>query len=248
MFRRGVGRFYSEASAYFMSGVKLIIVAVLVGLAATACRSTQKSERARVHAQQSPELVAWLDWQRLPKDLKQHDEFIDEAICDELAARHEVNFLLASLNAATNEDVRDHLVAGVLYRLDDRRIYDAFTQRLGDQEDWESYYVAAYLAKRGNPAALATLNRHFYRYPVSAWQWSFTVAAFGEFKYAPAATNLVNSLDAASPSIAAAADGALRALYPDAPKNLGGPTEARNYYLKRLNEAAGPGSKTTPEH
>jgi hypothetical protein len=221
-----------------MRGIKWIVLAVVIGVTATACRTTKKSELARVHAQKSLELVAWLDWQRLPEDLKAQDEFVDEAICNELVARREVDFLLASLNAATNEDVREHLVAGVLCRLDDRRIQDAFAVRLGDKEDLVSYYVAAYLAKRGDPAALATLNRHYYRYPVSAWQWSFAVATFGEFKYAPAATNLVTSLDEASPSIAAAAAGALRALYPDAPKHFDGPAETRAYYLKRLGGAA----------
>ena len=98
-------------------------------------------------------------------------------------ARHEVDFLLASLDASNNEEVRKWLVSGVLYHIDDPRIYDAFTRRLNDKEDEESYYVANYLAKQGNTAALATLNRHYFQYPVSSWQWSYTVELFGKYRY-----------------------------------------------------------------
>jgi hypothetical protein len=229
-----------------MSKVKQIFLVVVVGLAVTACRTSQTADAARVHAQKSAELVTWLDPDQLPQKLQRREESIEEAVCKELVARHEVDFLLASLNSSTNVDVREPLVADVLYRIDDRRIYDAFAQRLGDREDAESYFVAAYLAHRGNPAALATLNRHYYRYPVSSWQWSYTVEAFGIFKYQPAVTNLIDSLDAASLNISAAADHALREIYPEAPKTFAGPGEARDYYLKRLREMPEQALPATP--
>ncbi len=218
-----------------MLGIKQIILAILVGLLGTACRTSQPSDAARIHAQKSSELIAWLNWKRLPEDLKDRDPFFSAAICDELVARREVDFLLASLDASTNEDVREALVSRVLYQIDDRRIYDYFANRLDDKEDEESYYIANYLAKQGNPAALATLNRHYFRYPVSSWQWSYTAELFGKYRYMPATTNLVESLDAASLNLSGAACNALQEIYPDSPRHFTGPTEARNYYTKRLN-------------
>jgi hypothetical protein len=220
-----------------MSGVKQIILVVLVGLLATACRTTQTSDAVRIHVQKSSELVTWLDWQQMPKDLKSRDPFFTEAICDELVARREVDFLLASLNAAKNDDVREQLVAGVLYRIDDHRIFEAFARRLSDKEDRESYYVALYLAERGDTVALATLNRHYFQYAVTSFEWASAAGAFGKFRYIPAATNLVNSLDAASLNLSGSTCSALQEIYPDSPRHFDGPTEARNFYIKRLAEA-----------
>lgn len=230
-----------------MRDVKQIILAILVGLMGTACRTSQPSDAAKFHAQKSSELVAWLNWELLPEDIKDRDEFVFQAICDELVARHEVDFLLASLDASNNEEVRKWLVSGVLYHIDDPRIYDAFTRRLNDKEDEESYYVANYLAKQGNTAALATLNRHYFQYPVSSWQWSYTVELFGKYRFMPATTNLVESLNAASLNLSVAACNALHEIFPDSPGHFSGPTEARNYYIKRLSEAPNKPDAANPE-
>ena len=126
------------------------------------------------------------------------------------------------------------LVSRVLYQIDDERIYKAFAIRLDDKETEESYYVANYLAKHGHTAALATLNKHYFRYPVSSWQWSYTVELFGKYKYQPAVNNLIASLDAASWNVAQAACDALRALFPDSPAHFDGPVEAKDYYINQL--------------
>lgn len=220
-----------------MSSVKQIILAISIGLVVTACRTTQTSDAPRIHAQKSPELVAWLDWQQRPEDLKDRDPFFNTAVCDELVARREVDFLLISLNATTNDDAREWLVSDVLYRINDHKVFEALTQRLGDKEDRESYYVALYLAERGDTTALATLNRHDFHYQVSSYEWASAVEAFGKFKYTPAVTNLVDSLDAASLNVSAAACNALHKFYPDSPAHFYGPAEAQDYYNKRLGEA-----------
>ena len=219
-----------------MPGVKQIILVILVGLLGTACRTSQPSDAARIHAQKSSELVAWLNPELLPEDSKGGDPAFLQAICDELLARREVSFLLASLDISTNENVRESLVSGVLYQIDDRRIYDNFANRLDDKEDEESYYVANYLAKRGNTTALATLNRHYFQYPVSSLQWSYTAELFGKNRYMPAATNLVESLDAASLNLSSAACNALQEIFPDSPRHFTGPIEAKDYYIKRLSD------------
>ncbi len=235
-----------------MSGVKQIFLAALAGLVVTACRTEQtpdvtSSDVARIHIQKSSVLVTWLDREQRPEDLKDRDPFSTEAaICDELVARHEVDFLLASLNAATNDDAREWLVSEVLYSIDDRRVFEAFARRLGDKEDRESYYVALYLAERGNTAALAALTRHDFQYPVASFEWVSAVEAFGKFRYMPAATNLVESLDAASLNVAAAACNSLQEIYPDSPRHFKGPAEAQNYFSKRLSEAPRQELQATP--
>ena len=218
-----------------MLGFKQIVPAILVGLFGMSCRTSQPSDEARIHTEQSSELVAWLNPKLLPEDLKDRDPFFFQAVCDELVARREVSFLLASLDTSTNENVRDWLVSGVLYYIDDRRIYDNFANRLDDKEDEESYYIANYLAKRGNTAALATLNRHYFQYPVSSWQWSYTVELLGKYRYMPATTNLVESLNAASLNLSGAACNALQEIFPDSPRHFTGPAEAKNYYTQRLD-------------
>lgn len=225
-----------------MSGVKQIVLAVLVGLVVPACRTAQtpdvtSSDAARIHVQKSSELVTWLDWEQRPEDLKDRDPFFTEAICDELVARREVDFLLASLNAATNSDAREWLVSDVLYRVDDHGVFEAFARCLGDKQDRESYYVALYLAERGDTASLATLNRHYFQYLIASYEWASAVEAFGKFKYIPAATNLVESLDAASLNVSGAACNSLQEIFPDSPRDFSGPGEAKNYYSKRLGEA-----------
>jgi len=217
-----------------MLGIKQIILAILIGLLGTACRTSQPSDTARIHAQKSSELIAWLNPEWVPDNLKDRDVSFFQAVCDELVTRHEVDFLLASLDTSTNDYFQEWLLSGVLCQINDRKIYDNFASRLDDKEDEESYYIADYLARRGNTGALATLNRHYYRYPVSSWQWSYTVELLGKYRYKPATTNLVKSLDAASLNVSAAACNGLQDIFPDSPRHFSGPTEAKNYYLKRL--------------
>jgi hypothetical protein len=220
-----------------MSGVKQIVLAVLVGLVVTACRTTQTSDAARIRIQKSAVLVTWLDWEQMPEDLKSRDPFFTEAICDELVARREVDFLLASLNTTKNDDAGELLVSDVLYRIDDHKVFEAFARRLSDNEDRQSYYVALYLAERGDTVALETLNRHYFQYTVASFEWAHAAEAFGKFRYTPAARNLTESLDAASLNLSGATCNALQEIYPDSPRHFAGPTEARNYYIKRLSEA-----------
>jgi hypothetical protein len=215
----------------------VLLSAILVCLVTTACRTVPPSEVTEIHAQKSTTLIAWLNERQLPEDenlTNQADDF-QLNICNELLARHQVNFLLDALNASNTPDANAWLVSGVLYHIDDRRIYDAFVARLGDNEDRESYYIALYLAKRGNMTALATLNRHYFQYPVASFEWEGAVAAFGKFRYMPAATNVVWTLNAANLGLAGTSCDTLQKMFPDSPREFIGPTAAENYYKKRLN-------------
>jgi hypothetical protein len=136
-------------------------------------------------------------------------------------------------------------VSGVLGEIDDARVERAFSEHVGEQEDEENYYVLLYLAKHGRTNALDILNRHYFQYPVSSWQWSSAVELFGKAKYKPAITNLVGSLDAASLNVSAAACWSLGEIFPDAPKKFRGPSEAKHYYAERMKESPNPAAWRT---
>lgn len=217
----------------------VLLSAILVCFADMGCRTAAPYDAAEIHAQKSSTLIAWLNEQQLPEDenlTNQADDF-QLNICTELLARRQVNFLLDALNASNTPDANAWLVSGVLYHIEDRRIYDAFVARLGDNEDRESYYIALYLAQRGNMTALATLNRHYFQYPVASFEWEGAVAAFGKFRYMPAATNVVGTLNAANLGLAGTSCDALQKMFPDSPREFIGPSEAKEYYTKRLNDS-----------
>jgi hypothetical protein len=215
-----------------------LLSTISVCLATTACRTAAPSEAAEIHAQKSSTLIAWLNEEQLPEDenlTNQADDFLPN-ICNELVTRHQVHFLLDELNASNTPEANEWLVSDVLYHIDDRRIYDVFVQRLSDKENRESFYIALYLAERGNIAALATLNRHFYQYQVSSWEWAGACSTFGQYRYMPAVSNLVDCLNAASLNASGASCGALQEIFPGSPKTFYDPSEAEKYYKKRLNE------------
>jgi hypothetical protein len=218
-----------------MHGRTKAIFAILVCLATAGCQMSSPSDAARIHAQKSSTLVVWLNG-KLPNDLAGADPMFSAEICEELVARHQVNFLLSQLNATNSPDAREWLVSHVLFCINDRRIYNTFVHRLSDKEDRENYYIALYLAQRGNMQALATLNRHYFQYPVASFEWEVAVAAFGKFTYMPAVTNVYGDLNAANLGLAGTAYGALQEMFPGSPTNLGSPLAAEVYFGKRLDQ------------
>lgn len=202
------------------------------------CRSTESYDAARIHAQKSSELLLWLNPSRAPNHFTGGDPEVEQMVCDELIARHETDFLLESFNSLKDPICRKWLVCDILYSIDDPKIYAAFAARLNEEEDEESYCIADYIARRGNTAALAVLNRHYFKYPISSAQWSYTVELFGKYKYSPATSNLIDSIDAASLNLAAASCDALQQIFPDSPKEFKGPSEAQEYYTRRIEKDA----------
>src|SRR5882724_3625114 len=136
-----------------MLNVKHIPLVAMISLTGVTCRASQSSDAVRIHTQNSSTLVDWLNWERVPKDLKDRDMFFWVAIGDELTARREVGFLLASLNSEHDEFAHNWLISHVLFQIDDGRVYDNFMRRLNDTLDEGSFYIALYLAQRGNTAA-----------------------------------------------------------------------------------------------
>ncbi len=194
----------------------------------------------RTLSRKSLELIELLGtaYEKLPEDLKKEEDH-RWAICRVLLARHEVDLLLNSWRTSKDPVVRRCLVEMVLYQIDDSQITKAFRSRLSDTEDDEAFYIASYLAKLGDSAALAVLNNHFYQYGISSLEWSYSMALFGKFGYRPAIPHLVEALNSASMNVIDASFDSLSQLYPDAPTHFDSLSEAQTYFANRMKAEFG---------
>lgn len=220
----------------------LLLRGLLLGmiLAGSACTEPPRTVPLRRRTSDQLVLLLGTKFQGLTTPSTDTPDASCADICAILLERREVPFLLRTFQHAPGGPVRLALVSQVLYQIDDAAILHAFRERLSEAEDEESYYLANYVAKHGDVSALELLNRHFFRYPVSSLQWSYTVALFGQFRYQPAAPNLVASLDAASLNLAGEALEALLALYPDAPRRFDTRAAAREYFQSRVAAGSTP--------
>ena len=150
----------------------------------------------------------------------------------------DVSRLLGSLAATSDEDQRTEIILE-LYNIDDPRVVTALDGLLSHKASKQHYYVAQYLAKRGDEKALAILNKNYFKYPVSSQQWAFSVHAFGLYKYTPAVPNLIKSLGAASLNVVDEAVWSLKQIYPGSPESFRTPEEAIAYFTKRSTSKIG---------
>ncbi|MDD5756928.1 MAG: hypothetical protein WC324_02380 [Candidatus Omnitrophota bacterium] len=152
-------------------------------------------------------------------------------------ASDKVDEVLSKLSHAQEESDRVHIISFDLWNLDDPRIECELVKRLSSETTQEAYYVAQYLAKKGNKKALEILNRNNSGYPISSWQWSYTLKEFGRYKFVPAIPTLIESLDAASLNVVNEACKALQAFFPDSPATFQSLEEMKGYFMKRYNES-----------
>jgi hypothetical protein len=158
---------------------------------------------------------------------------------NELVCRAHVPLFVAAFNRPANAHQRA-IILGILYNIDDHRITEVMRGCTSPDREEEPYYCTMYLAKQGDTNALAILNKNYYAYPISSWQWSYSVALFGRFGYRAATTNLLESLDAASLNVAGAAAEALQQLYPSGPRQMWPPDSVKvlwTQYLKQVRAA-----------
>lgn len=152
-------------------------------------------------------------------------------------AGDKVDELLSQLSDAQDESARAHIIAFDLWNIDDPRIEKEFVKRLSPEQTEEAYYVAQYLAKKGNRKALEILNENHFSYPISSWQWSYTLKEFGRQKFTPAIPTLIYYLDAASLNVVDEAFEALLVFYPDSPTSFQSLEEMKTYFKKRYKES-----------
>jgi hypothetical protein len=140
---------------------------------------------------------------------------------------------LLQLSRATGEQERVEIIARELWDVNDPRIERDFIKRLSAERTQEAYYVAQYLAKRGNLEALKILSENGAGYPISSWQWSYTLREFGRHHYEPAIPTLIDNLDAACLNVVDEACAALRLFYPDAPRSFSSQADVTAYFEMR---------------
>lgn len=148
-----------------------------------------------------------------------------------------VDVLLSKLSHTREESERTHIIAFDLWNLNDPKIERDFVKRLSPKTTEEAYYVAQYLAKRGNKDALEILSRNNFKYPISSLQWSYTLKEFARHKFTPAIPTLIDDLDAASLNVVDEAFRALLVSYPDSPTTFASLREMKSYFEKRYSES-----------
>ena len=141
------------------------------------------------------------------------DTYLGDIEC-ELIRRKPIEDLLYAFDHPRDGIQRSH-VLNALYHIDDDRITATFETHMTKEATEATYYCVNYLAKRGDRRALAILNDNYGRYPVSSWQWSYSMELFGIFRYRPAVPNLSNSLNDASLNVTSVAEWSLKEIAKD---------------------------------
>jgi hypothetical protein len=155
------------------------------------------------------------------------------AIREEMLRRKEVSLLTAAYRTSTDEAQKDRLVE-VLFEIDDHAVARFMRALMTPGATLQDYYAAQYLAKRGERRALSIMNQNYFKYPVSSAAWASTVRLFGRYGYRPATNHLIESIDAASVNVAAAAVESLRLLFPGSPSEFKSAAEAKKYFRERV--------------
>ncbi len=213
--------------------IKILIILILISspisLYSKEKIEFERYENIKAATYKTGELINYLSKSSIDEHFEKVAEwyYIAPEVVTELQKRQkDVHLLLEAFSNPTDDTQLKHIV-DVLYPMDDKRINAAFKKYINSNELSETmYYCLNYLAKQGDMEALKILNKNYFKYPVSSWQWSYTVELFGKYHYIQATENLLTSLDAASLNVVDAAFKSLFLLYPDAPRKFDTPEEA----------------------
>jgi len=157
------------------------------------------------------------------------------AIVGELIKRRPVKEALLVITNSTDEHLKLNIYR-VLSSLDDPLIEEAFRKSNIAEVNEEAFYCLAYLARKGDKAALSMLNKHYGKYPVSTQQWIEAVRLFGQWDYKEATENLLATVDSMNLNLADAAIESLLKMYPKAPSKFNGYEDAKNKLEQYLHD------------
>jgi hypothetical protein len=135
------------------------------------------------------------------------------AVMDSLTARRAVEVLVAAIDHPADSTQEEYVILAA-YDLEDPRVVAVMARHVTSETTAVAYYAANYLAKRGDRQALAVLSSNAGQYGISSAQWATTVRLFGKYKFMPAVPYLIDSLDAASMNVGAAATESLLDIFP----------------------------------
>jgi hypothetical protein len=155
---------------------------------------------------------------------------------EEAGKRVALEELLEALRRS-HDSAQRQAITDILYSREDARIAATFRSLLGDGEDRAAYWMACYLAERGDERALAALNKSYHSWPVSSLEIATATRLFGDRFYYPAAPRLIDSLNAASLNLADAALKSLLKLYPGAkPDDIDSIAHAQSHFRNRAGK------------
>lgn len=152
---------------------------------------------------------------------------------NELADRKPVAFLIKAYRLKSEAGSKG-LIVQALSQIPGDDTVASFMRSILD-EDKDDWYRWNYVAELGDRRALARLAKKC-SYPIPSYVWAKTLDQFGKYKYRPAIPCLIQWVDAASLNAAGSAYASLQQLYPDAPKDLPTPEDARVYFEKQYRQ------------
>lgn len=154
----------------------------------------------------SPELLARLGDQDLERA---------NAAWFELLRRREIPWLTSLFDR--DEPNQENIVM-LLYHMGqkkyDERIVRFMRAHLGKDLSRHDFYIALFLAERGDLPALETLSNNCYQYGMSSMDWANGLVQFGKYRYRPAIPCLVWCVNAVSLNAADAAIQSLELFFP----------------------------------
>jgi len=207
------------------SGRAILVFAALVTIVLAQDTEAAATEQERAAALSTGELLGCLRSDA-------HCGIEEWAIREEMSRRKEVALLTAAYRTSTDEAQKDRL-AEVLFEVDDLEVARFMGALMTPAATLRDYYAAQYLAQRGDRRALSIMNQNYFKYPVSSAAWASTVQLFGKYRYRPAISHLIESIDAASVNVAAAAVESLQLLFPGSPSEFKSVAEAKKYFRER---------------
>ncbi|MBI2526321.1 MAG: hypothetical protein HYV93_10090 [Candidatus Rokubacteria bacterium] len=208
------------------SGNAIVALAAMVTIVLAPDGAAAAAEQGRVAALSTRELVDCLRSDA-------HCRIEEWVIREEMSRRKEVALLTSAYVTSTDEVQKDRL-AEVLFEIDDLEVSRFMRALMTPEATLRGYYAAQYLAQRGDRRALSIMNQNYFKYPVSSAAWASTVQLFGKYRYRPAISHLIESIDAASVNVAAAAVESLQLLFPGSPSEFKSAAEAKKYFRERV--------------
>ena len=156
-------------------------------------------------------------------------------VMDSLTARRAVEVLVTAIDHPADATQKKYAILAA-YHLDDARVVAAMARHLTSETTAAAYYATNYMAKRGDRQALAVLYSNGGHYGISSVQWAATVRLFGKYKFMPAVPYLIDSLDAASMNVGAAAMESLLDIFPGPNPPEIGSVAWQEYFTGRYRE------------
>jgi hypothetical protein len=153
----------------------------------------------------------------------------------EIARRRPFKQLSYVFNATT-DDVQKAWVADVLDQLRGPEADAVLRPYVSNSKADTTYLALKYFARACNADALRILNRNYFQYSTSSMEWASIVRSFGDCKYKPAVSHLVETVNAAMINLGYASHLALLAIYPDAKIEFKNPVETEEAWTQYVKK------------